>query len=230
MWLPLPLLLRRARAAVAQHRLQHTNIRTHTQTHTHTHTHTSHTTSNTAHTTFVLINLHHLLCLSFLPRPASTFVSDYWKKLTCGVIRSFPFVNVNLHKNSLVLGFPIPRKNIWTKNIGKPTRCQPNWRLGNQKSAILWWIVLTVFGFTVFLDQSSQCSDDHCGHLTIDSYTDLYRVLEQDTGYHMFMTTSPHSTHAEGHEFLSSKAVMLLPYLPSRNHSSSSWRGPRRKW
>ena len=147
----------------------------HTQ---HTHTHTSHTTSRTAHTTFVLINLHHLLCLSFLPRPASTFVSDYWKKLTCGVLRSFPFVNVNLHMNSLVLGFPIPRKTIWTKSIGKPTRCQPNWRLGNQKSGILWWIVLTVFGFTVFLDQSSQCSDDHCGHLTSDSYTDLYRVLE----------------------------------------------------
>ena len=31
---------------------------------------------------------HHLLCLSFLPRPASTFVSNYWKKLTCVVIRS----------------------------------------------------------------------------------------------------------------------------------------------
>ena len=104
-----PLRLRRARAAVAQHRLQRTNIRTHT---TYTHTHTSHTTSRTAHTTFVLINLHHLLCLSFLPRPASTFVSDYWKKLTCGVLRSFPFVNVNLHMNSLVLGFPIPRKTI----------------------------------------------------------------------------------------------------------------------
>ena len=32
--------------------------------------------------------LHHLLCLSFLPRPATTFVSC-WKKLTCGIIRSF---------------------------------------------------------------------------------------------------------------------------------------------
>ena len=31
----------------------------------------------------------HLLCLSFLPRPASTSVSNYWKKLTFGVIRSF---------------------------------------------------------------------------------------------------------------------------------------------
>jgi hypothetical protein len=31
---------------------------------------------------------HLLLCLSFLPRPASTFVSNYWKKLTCVVIRS----------------------------------------------------------------------------------------------------------------------------------------------
>ena len=30
----------------------------------------------------------HLLCLSF-PRPAPTSVSNYWKKLTCGVILSF---------------------------------------------------------------------------------------------------------------------------------------------
>ena len=33
--------------------------------------------------------LHHLLYLSFLPRPASILVSHYWKKLTCGVIWSF---------------------------------------------------------------------------------------------------------------------------------------------
>ena len=36
--------------------------------------------------------LHHLLCLSFLPRPATTLVSHYWKKLACGVIRSFNFL------------------------------------------------------------------------------------------------------------------------------------------
>ena len=37
--------------------------------------------------------LNHLLCLSSLPRPASasTSVSDYWKKLTCGVLQSFNF-------------------------------------------------------------------------------------------------------------------------------------------
>ena len=38
---------------------------------------------------FNLSILHHLLCLSLLPRPATTFVSHYWKKSTCGVIRSF---------------------------------------------------------------------------------------------------------------------------------------------
>ena len=58
------------------------------------HRHRSHR-SNTHTQLFhiqLLLNLsipHHLLCLSFLPRPASTFVSVYWKKLTCGVIRSF---------------------------------------------------------------------------------------------------------------------------------------------
>ena len=38
---------------------------------------------------FNLSILHHLLCLSFLPCPSSTLVLHYWKKLTCGVIRSF---------------------------------------------------------------------------------------------------------------------------------------------
>ena len=43
------------------------------------------------HNCFYFSILHHLLCLSFLPRPATTFVMLYWKKLTCGVIRSCNF-------------------------------------------------------------------------------------------------------------------------------------------
>ena len=37
--------------------------------------------------------LHHFLCFSFPrpPRPATTFVPHYWKKLSCGVIRSLNF-------------------------------------------------------------------------------------------------------------------------------------------
>ena len=35
--------------------------------------------------------IHHILCLSFLPRPPTTFVDHYWKKLNCRVIRSFNF-------------------------------------------------------------------------------------------------------------------------------------------
>jgi hypothetical protein len=69
-----------------------------------THTTWSHTQSFThiilSHASFTLCHthnsshtiLHHLLYLSFLLRPASTFVSVYWKKLTCGVIRSFIFL------------------------------------------------------------------------------------------------------------------------------------------
>ena len=38
---------------------------------------------------FNLSILHHLLCLSFLLRPASTLASHHWKKLTWGFIRSF---------------------------------------------------------------------------------------------------------------------------------------------
>ena len=36
--------------------------------------------------------LHHLLCLSFLPGPASISMSDYWNKLTCGVILSLNYI------------------------------------------------------------------------------------------------------------------------------------------
>ena len=49
-------------------------------------------THNSSHTTFLNLSmLHHLLRFSFLPRPASTFVSAHWKKLICGVFRSFNF-------------------------------------------------------------------------------------------------------------------------------------------
>ena len=82
--------------------LSHThNLVTHTHFHTYNfvthifHTHLSHNfithTQLFKHNFFNFSILHHLLCLSFLPRPASTFVSAYWKKLTCGVIRSFDF-------------------------------------------------------------------------------------------------------------------------------------------
>ena len=53
----------------------------------HIHTHNSSTFTYICF--FHLSILHHLLCLSFLPRPASTLISHYWKKLTCGVIGSF---------------------------------------------------------------------------------------------------------------------------------------------
>ena len=42
---------------------------------------------------FTFSIFHHLLCLSFLPCPAKTIEAHYWKKLTCGVIRSFNFGN-----------------------------------------------------------------------------------------------------------------------------------------
>ena len=54
--------------------------------------HLSNTHTTLPHTIFFNLSiLHHLLCLSFLLCPASTLVSNYWKKLTCGVIRSFNF-------------------------------------------------------------------------------------------------------------------------------------------
>jgi hypothetical protein len=59
---------------------------------THNLSHTNNFVTQLYHTqlfTYNLFNLsilHHLLCLSFLPRSASTFVSAYWKKLTCGPV------------------------------------------------------------------------------------------------------------------------------------------------
>ena len=77
------------------------NFVTHHLSHTHTHAQLCHTLSHAifhikfCHTQLFTYNLFyfsvllHLLCLSFLPRPATTFVPHYRKKLTCGVIRPF---------------------------------------------------------------------------------------------------------------------------------------------
>ena len=70
------------------HHLSHTTLSHAALSHTHTHTH-----ANLHIQVFKWSILHYLFCLSFLPHPTSTFVSAYWKKLTCGVI--WPF---NLHK------------------------------------------------------------------------------------------------------------------------------------
>ena len=82
-----------------QHCHTHThNIVTHTDTHTQVFTHTQHCYTELFHTlaqnSFTYDSctksvLHHLLCLSGLSHPTSALVWHYWKKLTCGVIRSF---------------------------------------------------------------------------------------------------------------------------------------------
>ena len=55
--------------------------------------HLSHTTLSRTifHIQLFKRSILHLFCLSFLSRPAGTFVSACWKKLTCGVIRSINF-------------------------------------------------------------------------------------------------------------------------------------------
>ena len=90
-------------------------ILSHTVFHTHTHTHLSHmqllshthlchiqlcqtqsfthnfVTLNSAHTTFQIIDPPPSPLSFLLSQCASTTFSDYWKKLTCGVIQSFIF-------------------------------------------------------------------------------------------------------------------------------------------
>jgi hypothetical protein len=80
-----------------------TYIHTYLHTYIHAYIHTifshtiflCHTQSFTyhfvTHNRFYFSILHHLLCLSFLPCPAATFVAHDWKKLTRGVIRSFNY-------------------------------------------------------------------------------------------------------------------------------------------
>ena len=92
------------------HTIFHTQL-CHTPSFTHnfvTH-HLSHTTLHIqmVHTQLThtqLAHTHHILCFSFLPRPATTFVAHYWKKLTCGVIRPFTFSRTSMiHRNFLRL-------------------------------------------------------------------------------------------------------------------------------
>ena len=80
------------------HALFHTTFR-HTIFHTQLcHTHHLSLSHNIFHIRlchipfFSLSILHHILCLFFIPRPPPTFVDHYWKKLTCGAIRSFNFL------------------------------------------------------------------------------------------------------------------------------------------
>ena len=82
--------------------------------------HLSHTTL--PHTTlFYFSILHRLLCLSFLPRPATTCGAHYWKKLPCGVIRSFHWLLLLLpqqflvHRGIQLCSYPCPA----------PGHCQP---------------------------------------------------------------------------------------------------------
>ena len=107
------------RIVLLPHSIFHTPLCHTALSHTTFHTQLSHTRSFTqnfvtytiffvahhlSHTTLSRTTLHIQLVLlfdppphplSFLPVPATTFVAHYWKKLTCGVIRSFNFREIN---------------------------------------------------------------------------------------------------------------------------------------
>ena len=71
------------------HTFVHTQSVTHTQLcHTHNLLHTN-LSELCSHATFKIIDPPHLHCPFCFLRAASTTFSDYWKKLTCGVLRSF---------------------------------------------------------------------------------------------------------------------------------------------
>ena len=132
------------------HALFHTQL-SHTPSFTHncvTHTHTlsffvthhlSHTTLS--HTTFFYFSiLHHLLCLSFLPSP---FVAHCWKKLACGVIRSFICVFVCLFLCSLL---------FWWHHTGLMlNNVEPFWVIFRYLLAFFWDLDISVLLSLVLL-------------------------------------------------------------------------------
>ena len=71
------------------------NFVTHTQVCL-SHTHSAFTRNSLAYNSLCLSILRHLLCPFCFPRAASTTVSDYRKKLTCGVIRSWNLWSTNM--------------------------------------------------------------------------------------------------------------------------------------
>ena len=70
----------------------HTIFLCHTQLcHTHTHTPSFFVTHQLSHATLSHTTSTTSFVFPSFPVPATTFLADYWKKLTCGVIRSFIF-------------------------------------------------------------------------------------------------------------------------------------------
>ena len=71
----------------------HTIFLCHTQLcHTHTHTPSFFVTHQLSHATLSHTTSTTSFVFPSFPVPATTFLADYWKKLTCGVIRSFIFL------------------------------------------------------------------------------------------------------------------------------------------
>jgi hypothetical protein len=82
------------------------------------HTNLSHTHTQLCHIHLLnLSNHHHALCFSCLLCTASTAVSDYWKKLTCGVIQTFNFLpSVRFHFSLAMRSSRGPRlATFWDK-------------------------------------------------------------------------------------------------------------------
>ena len=95
-------------------------------THTHTHTYIRTYVHTYVHAYYLFTYFHtQSFTTSFVfpsfPVPATTFEAQYWKKLTCGVIRSFNFCNIFSYVwywTILSVGFPMSTfpNIIWIKH------------------------------------------------------------------------------------------------------------------
>ena len=98
----------------------------------HTHTHSSHTTLShtTLHTQLLELSIfHHLLCPFWFFRAASTTFSDHWKRLTCGVIRSF------------IIWMAQQKLKVHATSVGFCVRPRQSWALESTaiKRFWMWW-------------------------------------------------------------------------------------------
>ena len=157
------------------HQLSHTAL-SHTPCFTHnfvTHTHTiflCHTPSFTydfvPHNCFYFSILHHQLCRSILPRPATTFVAPNWKKLTCGVIRSFNFHH-SLPALQVLCSIGWRRSNIERQrqdggdceSWGKQPGC-----IEDNETHLLNYVLLFCFPHNISAWTISQISQDESSH------------------------------------------------------------------
>ena len=162
----------------------HTYIHTYIRTYIRTYIHTSiHTHSTLSHKT-VLTSRSFTTSFVFpsFPVPATTFEAHYWKKLTCGVIRSFNLYVVDLLwiQETTIIGLSAAVIAILCLLTGLPI----SWKKCELGSCIVWigWSFHIRSGFVSLPESKRQTlldllkklqSSSHCSRKTLEKFLGL---------------------------------------------------------